>query len=138
MAFRSGVCKNHALGQLDNGRMAIISPNTGFVSWTGNSLSSTPILTFAHEVGHNLGARHDGDSNTCNPSHYMMAAYSKTVSRDHSKIFSSCSKNILRRSCKVWCRYNNMVSCVNQGLSRLISGPQPPMSCNERQATIRI
>ena len=94
MAVHRGVCRGYAYDSL---RRKKISPNTGFVSWTGNSLSSTPILTFAHEVGHNLGAEHDGDGNHCDPNHYMMASTSQPYTRDHSKIFSSCSKNYFEK-----------------------------------------
>ena len=88
---------NHAPFPLANGRMEFISKNTGFVTWAGNSLSSEPILTFAHEVGHNLGAEHDGDGNHCNPYRYMMASEAQSDTRDHSKIFSSCSKDYFEK-----------------------------------------
>ena len=86
-----------------------LSQNTGFVTFSGNSLSSSPILTFAHEVGHNLGAEHDGDTNTCNPSRYMMASYAEQLPMDHSKIFSSCSKNYFRFELE------NLVKVMNTG-----------------------
>ena len=96
IAYRGGVCRNHFLTLKDHGKLEGISLNTGFVTFAGNSLSSEPLLTFAHEVGHNLGAEHDGDGNHCDPNHYMMAAVAQTYSRDHSKIFSYCSKNYFR------------------------------------------
>ena len=95
VAYISGVCKNYAWTQLEFSKSTkgYLSPNTGFVTFAGNSLSSTPVLTFGHEVGHNLGAPHDGDNNHCDARKYMMAAYAQTLPKDHSKIFSKCSKD---------------------------------------------
>ena len=66
------------------------------MTFNGSSLSANPIITFAHEVGHNLGAEHDGEGNECHKTHYMMAAETDTLPKDHQKIFSQCSKKYFK------------------------------------------
>ena len=97
VAYISTICKNYAYTLLrKDGKLTAgyLSPNTGFVTFAGNSqpreLSS--IVTFAHEVGHNLGAQHDGTNNKCNPRKYMMASQTSTL----QKTFSHCSKNYFK------------------------------------------
>ena len=98
MAYIRGICKNYALTNMEfsKTKTGYLSANTGFVTFAGNSLSSTPILTFGHEVGHNLGAEHDGPPNRCNPRKFMMASYAAILPKDHSKIFSECSKDYFK------------------------------------------
>ena len=96
VAYIGTICRNYAYTKLKYGEQTAgyLSPNTGFVTFAGNSqpreLSS--IVTFAHEVGHNLGAQHDGTNNKCNPRKYMMASQTSTL----QKTFSHCSKNYFK------------------------------------------
>ena len=66
--------------------------NVGLVTFNGSSLSAHPMITFAHNVGHSLGAEHDGGGNECHSTHYMMASQTDKLPKDHQKIFSQCSK----------------------------------------------
>ena len=52
--------------------------------------------TLAHEIGHNLNAKHDSDGNGCPKSGYIMAAVS-TIKPFHNGYvsFSSCSKSYI-------------------------------------------
>ena len=96
MAKRGGICKNYVKDTIRYSeprfRDGYLSENTGIVSFNGSSLSAYPKITFAHEVGHSLGAEHDGEGNECHKTHYMMASHTKLLPKDHQKIFSNCSK----------------------------------------------
>ena len=99
VSYKSGICKNYVKTTIKYSeprfRGGYLSQNTGIVSFNGSSVSAYPKLTFAHEVGHSLGAEHDGEGsppNKCNPTHWMMAAHTELLPKDHQKIFSLCSK----------------------------------------------
>ena len=100
MAKRSGICKNYVKTTIRYSeprfRDGYLSQNTGIVSFNGSSLSAYPKITFAHEVGHSLGAKHDGEDNDCHKTHYMMAAHTALLPKDHQKIFSNCSKDYFK------------------------------------------
>ena len=68
----------------------MISQNTGFITYSGSSGLRLPQLTFAHEVGHSLGASHDGDGNSCPPSGFLMASMSSGPETGEMN-FSNCS-----------------------------------------------
>ncbi|XP_052722475.1 zinc metalloproteinase-disintegrin-like VLAIP-A [Crassostrea angulata] len=52
------------------------------------------ITTAAHELGHGLGAEHDGTGNSCNRADsYIMAAVSGSVQNQNPWKFSTCSVN---------------------------------------------
>uniref|UniRef100_A0A8W8KVH0 Peptidase M12B domain-containing protein n=1 Tax=Magallana gigas TaxID=29159 RepID=A0A8W8KVH0_MAGGI len=52
------------------------------------------ITTAAHELGHGLGAEHDGTGNSCNSADsYIMAAVSGSVQNQNPWKFSTCSVN---------------------------------------------
>lgn len=76
--------------------------NTGW-STTLNSNGDTVLaqqaqLVTAHELGHNWGAEHDPDTDSCAPSSlfgdgkYLMYAYSVSGSDDNNNRFSECSR----------------------------------------------
>ena len=100
LAYKSGICKNYAKDIIRHGEDGVKegykTRNVGLVTFNGSSLSANPIITFAHEVGHNLGAEHDGEGNECNPTRYMMAAETDKLPKDHQKIFSNCSKKYFK------------------------------------------
>lgn len=64
------------------------------VSVVEDHFDFTVLTTAAHELGHGLGAGHDGFGNTCNSSDfYIMASYSTPVQNQNPWKFSSCSVN---------------------------------------------
>ena len=97
-ARRRGICKNYVKCKKcikysePRGRDGYLSQNTGIVTFNENSFAAHAELTFAHEVGHSLGADHDGEGNECHETHYMMASHTELLPKDHQKIFSQCSK----------------------------------------------
>ena len=95
-----GICQNYDKTILRHGedgfKEGYATRNVGLVTFNGSSLSANPIITFAHEVGHNLGAEHDGKGNNCTPDHYMMASHTERLPKDHQKIFSQCSKKYFK------------------------------------------
>ena len=97
-AYIGGICKNYAFSKLNYSVQThgYHNANTGFVTFAGNSLDSNARLTFAHEVGHSLGAQHDGWMNTCNRSKFLMAQHTATLPVDDRQIISECSKNYFR------------------------------------------
>ena len=89
-----GICENHQRVSLVKG---FRSRNTGVVTLK-NSGRRIPIpkseLTFAHEVGHNLGSPHD-ESSKCLPEKngkYLMYPYSNSGNLPNHGKFSECSK----------------------------------------------
>ena len=90
-AYTGSICRGYDYAELSYGEVAsgYLSLNTGIVTFAGNIHLSAPVVQFAQEVGHNLGAQHDGEGNRCNSRKYIMAAHSGT----NQKTFSQCSKN---------------------------------------------
>ena len=95
VSYTGGVCWDYSYTTLKNSKRiaGYLSPNTGFVTFAGKTRLSMPVMTFAHEVGHSVGAQHDGTENECNPRKYMMASHTSTLPEDHQKTFSQCSKD---------------------------------------------
>ncbi|XP_064598313.1 uncharacterized protein LOC135464722 [Liolophura sinensis] len=77
LAYISGVCKQRATSISEN-----------FFSFRG-------LVTAAHELGHNLGSKHDGDGNSCDTDQqYIMSSVSGPPSAGtalHPWFFSTCS-----------------------------------------------
>ena len=55
-------------------------------------------MTFAHEVGHNLGAEHDEDAG-CKPG-YIMSKSGSTKESHHDQQFSTCSIGAIHEQLK--------------------------------------
>ncbi|XP_048778741.2 uncharacterized protein LOC125682303 isoform X2 [Ostrea edulis] len=76
-AFQGLICKSRS--------QSIVEENFNFISHT----------VAAHELGHSLGAKHDGTENSCNlRDYYIMEAVSTAVSggkTTHPWLFSTCS-----------------------------------------------
>ena len=70
--------------------------NTGFITFDQDTKLNTAILIFAHEVGHNVGASHDGDVG-CNSRNFIMASHVSTT----DTTFSQCSKNAFKSVLKI-------------------------------------
>ena len=102
MSYIGGICKNYVLTTLkhSNNPSGYHNQNTGFVTFHGHSPGRKetirPLLTLAHEVGHNLGAQHDGEKNKCDQKKYMMASHTSYLPKKHQKIFSQCSKKYFK------------------------------------------
>ena len=88
-AYTGTICSTF-LNYNVSGEILQMSQNTGFI----NFIAKYSNITFAHEVGHNLGAKHDGDENSCGRSGFLMES-SLTPPTDGGKKLSDCSvKNI--------------------------------------------
>ena len=98
-AYIGSICRGYDYAELSYGEVAsgYLSLNTGIVTFAGNIHLSAPVVQFDQEVGHNLGAKHDGgESNSCDPYKYLMASQISTLSNGHRRTFSNCSKDYFK------------------------------------------
>ncbi|CAF0780039.1 unnamed protein product [Didymodactylos carnosus] len=92
---RGGICEQPAR-DIYEGERVLKTLNTGMVTIINHNTRTSSLmteLTFAHEVGHNLGAEHDdekcgGDSTH---GHYIMYRRATTGLEDNNNKFSNCS-----------------------------------------------
>jgi len=109
VAYIGTVCSTHRPTIISNGQTAKLSANTGFITFDGKTFSPTSHLTFAHEVGHNMGSSHDGVGPTsdCPPKGYLMASFAPSRPTEENKRFSSCS-----------------IDSINKAIRKLLNDPQ--------------
>ncbi|XP_046553728.1 A disintegrin and metalloproteinase with thrombospondin motifs 6-like isoform X4 [Haliotis rubra] len=78
------------------------------------------IDTAAHELGHGLGAKHDGDGNNCKPSdRFIMSGGSyKTTDQNERNpwFFSSCSVDYFRNLLASLSRTSTGIQCITNAL----------------------
>ncbi|XP_041367019.1 snake venom metalloproteinase BaP1-like [Gigantopelta aegis] len=76
------------------------------------------ILTAAHELGHSLGSKHDGDNNTCTgEDQYIMAATSRLRTDPNMTnpwLFSSCSVSYFKNLLASLMQTSYGVKCLTQ------------------------
>ncbi|XP_059096889.1 disintegrin and metalloproteinase domain-containing protein 10-like isoform X2 [Tigriopus californicus] len=86
VAFVNGVCTDRS--------------NTGFFIMNQRTVTSTSELTFAHEVGHNLGASHDTQRSCLGSSYFgnylMYPSISSNRQPNNDKLSSCSQRSILR------------------------------------------
>ncbi|CAF1419948.1 unnamed protein product [Rotaria magnacalcarata] len=94
---RGGICEKSAKDNYE-GQRVIKTLNTGMITVINHNTRTSALmteLTFAHEVGHNLGAEHDDDK--CGESttfgHYIMYRRATTGLEGNNNKFSNCSMN---------------------------------------------
>ena len=101
-AYTGSICRGYDYAELyyGEGPSGYLSLNTGIVTFAGNIHLSAPVVQFAHEVGHNLGAKYDGSGwNDCDPDKYLMSSQISTLSTQpngHRRTFSNCSKDYFK------------------------------------------
>ena len=100
VAYIGTVCSTHRPTIISNGQTAKLSANTGFITFDGKTFVPTSHLTFAHEVGHNMGSSHDGVGPTsdCPPKGYLMASFAPNRPTEENKRFSSCSIDSINKA----------------------------------------
>merc|ERR1719328_343921 len=79
----------------------------------------------AHEIGHNLGMRHDGAGNSCSPGGFIM---SPTLGSGKIS-WSSCSRAYLHRflnSSQAKCLYDRDIAQVVDGAEEKLPGERFP------------
>eukprot|EP00117_Sycon_ciliatum_P034655 scpid31570/ scgid26409/ Disintegrin and metalloproteinase domain-containing protein 10; CDw156; Kuzbanian protein homolog; Mammalian disintegrin-metalloprotease len=91
-----GVCDKYQ--RYSDGFMKTL--NTGIVTTLnfGKQVArEVSYLTFAHELGHNMGSNHDPSTATCSPGgsagNYIMYAHATSGSEPNNRMFSPCSRD---------------------------------------------
>merc|ERR1711970_9280 len=109
VAYIGTVCSVYRPTIISNGQTVKLSANTGFITFDGKTFVPTSHLTFAHEVGHNMGSSHDGVGPTsdCPPKGYLMASFAPSRPTEENKRFSSCS-----------------LESINKAVQKLLNDPQ--------------
>jgi len=126
VAYIGTVCNDFKRTITSNGAIEYLSANTGFITFKGKSKVLTSYLTFAHEVGHNMGAGHDGQgqSSGCPSRGYLMAAYAPNKPTDQNHQFSECSRTAIENAVRVLEQDDNRQCLVHPDKIQ-VSRPNP-------------
>ncbi|KAH9507536.1 hypothetical protein Btru_051379 [Bulinus truncatus] len=87
--LQHGASGHSTVGLANAGGVCTASSRCAYVEDTGVDTG----LTFAHELGHNLGLSHDGSQNTCSDSKNLMATAGATGPESFK--WSTCSRDAL-------------------------------------------
>ncbi|CAF0765915.1 unnamed protein product [Adineta steineri] len=92
---RGGICEKPAK-DIYEGQRVMKTLNTGMITVINHNTRTSSLmteLTFAHEVGHNLGAEHDDEKcgGDATNGHYIMYRRATTGLEENNNKFSNCS-----------------------------------------------
>lgn len=82
-------------------KIFLFRSNTGFFIMNHKTVTSTSELTFAHEVGHNMGAFHDSQRSCLGSSYfgnYLMYPSIASKRQPNNDKFSQCSQRSILRT----------------------------------------